>query len=655
MPRPLVIGNGNLLVTLDSELSIRDIFWPYVGLFNHLSGHRVRLGIWVDGAFSWLSDHGWNRDLQYEPNTLVTRARCQNDRLSLTLTLRDCVVHREDILLRRFLIENHTDSLRELRLFVCSDFHLHETDIGDTVFYNPFLDAIIHYKRDCYFLITAATIEGGLYQYSTGIKGFGGAEGTWRDAEDGSLSMNPIEQGAVDSAFSVRTQLLPRGSTEIRSWMCAGRSLEEVARSHYRVLGQGFNTMMRETAHYWEAWSEKDLRRLHVLPAPIQQVFRRSLLTIRTNVDNRGAIIAANDSDIMQTARAHYSYMWPRDGALVCAAMDRLGYQDLTRRFFLFCKRVLPKDRAAFMHKYSADGSWGATWHPWTVNGYHEIPIQEDSTALVVWALWKHYQRYRDIEFIESVYDEMMLPCANFLADHRDKKTKLPAPSYDLWEERRGIHAYTCGAVYGALIAAANLSNVFRDGHAERYRKAAKEVQEGIARYLWNEELGRFARRLVTSDTEEDYVQDMTIDSALHALFAYGAFSPTDPRIEKTMRAIISRLWIQTDVGGIARYENDYYFRRSYDIERVPGNPWFICTLWAAQWYIAHAQVKEDLLTGLELLLWAAHRVMPSGIMPEQLHPETGEPLSVAPLTWSHAEFIATTLDYLDRLEELQK
>ena len=32
---------------------------------------------------------------------------------------------------------------------------------------------------------------------------------------------------------------------------------------------------------------------------------------------------------------------------------------------------------------------------------------------------------------------------------------------------------------------------------------------------------------------------------------------------------------------------------------------------------------------------------------PEQLHPHTGEPLSVSPLTWSHAAFITTTLRYL--------
>jgi GH15 family glucan-1,4-alpha-glucosidase len=39
--------------------------------------------------------------------------------------------------------------------------------------------------------------------------------------------------------------------------------------------------------------------------------------------------------------------------------------------------------------------------------------------------------------------------------------------------------------------------------------------------------------------------------------------------------------------------------------------------------------------------------------MPEQVHPETGEPLSVAPLTWSHAEFVATVLNYLEKKQSL--
>ena len=33
--------------------------------------------------------------------------------------------------------------------------------------------------------------------------------------------------------------------------------------------------------------------------------------------------------------------------------------------------------------------------------------------------------------------------------------------------------------------------------------------------------------------------------------------------------------------------------------------------------------------------------------MAEQLHPFTGEPLSVSPLTWSHAAFVASVERYL--------
>jgi glucoamylase len=35
--------------------------------------------------------------------------------------------------------------------------------------------------------------------------------------------------------------------------------------------------------------------------------------------------------------------------------------------------------------------------------------------------------------------------------------------------------------------------------------------------------------------------------------------------------------------------------------------------------------------------------------MAEQLHPYTGEPLSVSPLTWSHAEYVRTVQEYIDR------
>ena len=45
---------------------------------------------------------------------------------------------------------------------------------------------------------------------------------------------------------------------------------------------------------------------------------------------------------------------------------------------------------------------------------------------------------------------------------------------------------------------------------------------------------------------------------------------------------------------------------------------------------------------------------LPSGVMAEQVHPLSGEPLSVSPLTWSHATFVAAVNDYLARAQDIQ-
>ena len=121
-------------------------------------------------------------------------------------------------------------------------------------------------------------------------------------------------------------------------------------------------------------------------------------------------------------------------------------------------------------------------------------------------------------------------------------------------------------------------------------------------------------------------------------------------------RQLREGLSVKTDVGGIARYEDDYYFQVSKDTERVPGNPWFICTLWEALHNIAlcdtDAQLQRDILPTLE---WAASRALTSGVLAEQLDPLTGDPLSVSPLTWSHATFVECVMAYLARKAELDR
>ncbi len=649
MPRELCIGNGNLQVNLDNDMNIRDLYFPFVGMENHVSGHFCRFGVWVDEKFSWISS-SWNKKIRYKEDSLVTDVSLKNSDLQLELQIQDGINHFHDIFLRKVMIKNEAEQEREVRLFFSHDLHISDTDKGITAYYDPKTDAIIHFKKDRYFLISGSSGGEGLYQFAVGVTEFGGLRGTWKDAEDGDLSNNPVAHGSVDSTISLKAKVPGRGERIIYYWIVAGRNLEEVPKLHRIVTETRPEKLLSETEEYYKAWVNKSEINFGDLPPHIIRMFKRSLLILRTQIDNRGAIIASSDSDILRFNKDTYSYVWPRDGAFVALGLDAAGYLHITQRFFKFCEKIISKDGYLYQ-KYHPDGMWGSTWHPWIGSTREfQLPIQEDETALVLFSLWNHYNQVRDIEFINPLYASLVCKAADFMVKYRDQKTKLPSPSYDLWEENRGISTFTTSAVYAGLRAASKFANIYGDqSRAKKYEGVAMEVKEALLKYLYDEETGRFLK-MINPDGKGGFMKDRTVDSSLYGVFEFGVLPADDPRVEKTMKAVESTLWVKTKVGGIARYQNDYYHQVSKDIEKVPGNPWIISTLWLAEWYIA----KEDLDKGRELLEWVVSHASEAGVLSEQIHPYNNQPLSVSPLTWSHSTFVLTVIEYLNKLHEMK-
>jgi GH15 family glucan-1,4-alpha-glucosidase len=654
LARPLVVGNGGLLVCFDERLVLRDLFYPHVGQVNHVVGRRNQIGVWADGDFTWLGDDGWERRLGYAEGSLVTESVAVHAELGLELTVRDGVHQREDILLRHLHIRNLKSGgdRRDIRLFSAIDFDLDETDVGDTALYDPALDVVFHYKRNRWFLAGARGPEGGIWQYATGRKRFMGAEGTWRDAEDGTLEGHPISQGSVDAAIGLLTPLGPGAAADTYLWIVCATDYKGAAEGHRLVTATGPERLLAEIDGYWRSWSGEGPPDLSALPPDLQEACRRSLLIIRTQVDNCGAILAANDTDILQFNRDHYSYMWPRDGALVAAALDRAGYRAIVRSFLGFCQGAL-SDEGFLWHKYNPDGTVGSSWHPWLGTKGAQLPIQEDETALVLWTLGQHFRTGRDHEFTGSLYDGLIRPAADFLVRYRDGRTGLPRESYDLWEERRGIFTFTVAAVVAGLTAAAEMASALGDAERGRqYAEAAASTKEAMLRHLWSEKLQRFLRGLYVCK-DGRLVPDEVLESSVMGVFLLGVLEAGDPKMESTARQIAEGLRPKTNVGGVARYYDDYYFRRGDDPEVSPGNPWIICTLWIARWQIARARTLAELKPATEAVRWALAHALPTGALPEQLDPFTGAPLSVTPLTWSHATMVDTLLDLAARLQHL--
>jgi oligosaccharide amylase len=679
MPRDIPVGNGRLLVTFDHQYQIRDIYFPHVGQENHAGAGPCRFGIFADlpgkhkSRLFWTSDEGWTIRQRYLRDTLTTSVALEHRDLKLSLYCNDVADFHRPVMVRKIKVRNLIAKARTVRLMHHQDFNMFGAKMGDTAYFDPELNALIHYRGKRYLMVTFyAAGQQRIDEYATGTSGFQGAEGTWRDAEDGHLQGNPIAQGAVDSTIAHHLHLAPSDERIVYMVLIAGQSREELLEQHQwlqKITPQG---VIDRTTSYWRLWVGGTKMNFGNLPPKVVDLFKRSLLVVRTQIDNGGAILAANDSDIMQFSRDTYSYMWPRDGALVANALDLAGFPDLARWFYTFCKDAITPE-GYFYHKYNPDGSPASSWHPWVLNGQRVLPIQEDETALVVWSLWQHYYRYRDIEFVRPLWADLVLKAADFLVQYRDPVTGLPNPSYDLWEERWGIHAFTVATVYAALKAARNFAICFGDRpKAETYNAAAEQIKAAAARYLYSDRLGRFVRRLIPRNhpappdyaepqslctepqTEDLFEIDDVIDSSLFGLYKFQLFDADDPRVASTMKAIEEQLWVKTSVGGVARYDNDHYHRVSSDTTAVPGNPWFICTLWLADYFVTRATTPAELKAALPIFEWTVNHALESGVLAEQVNPYTNQPLSVSPLTWSHATVISTVIKYLEKLEELQ-
>lgn len=650
MPKAITLGNGHILVGLDHRGQIYDFYFPYVGLENQIGyTYLHRIGVFYNQKMYWLDDSSWDIVVESGQETLSSSITATNHSIGIRLDFVDVVYNEKNIFIRKIKVTNLDEQAKDLKIAFAHQFELYESHRGDTSYWDPKKGVLIHYKGRRIFLINARVDAQGFDDYSVGLFQIEGKEGSHKDAEDGVLSKNSIEHGLVDSVGMVSVALGGSQEKTVYYWIAVSKFMEEVYDMDEYVLKKTPSYLIKTTQDFWRAWANKQNFTFYQLDDTVVSLFKKSVLIIRTHVDENGAIIASGDSDMLKGGRDTYSYMWPRDGALTAIALDRAGYTTVTKKFFEFCNDVITED-GYFMHKYRSDKSLGSSWHPWVRGGKAELPIQEDEVALVIWALWNHYSYSKDLEFIERVYNSLIKKAAGFMTSHVFEKSGLPKPSYDLWEEKWGIHTFTCSAVYGSLICAAKFAKMLgKTEDKDRFTAAAQQTREAILKYLWDDKEKLFYKMInfVNSDT----IIDRTLDtSSIYGIYKFGVLEKDDKRLVAAIKVLEDRLANDKTIGGIPRYEGDKYYRLHSD---VAGNPWIITTLWLAQYYIAAAKNEKGLGVARQWLRWVVQYALPSGVLSEQLDPYSGQQLSASPLTWSHAEYVVTVIEYLEKLREL--
>lgn len=682
----LVLGNGNLLVNYDEEGFIQDLYWPRVGQENHLQGHHIKIHTWIDGEFNTcdIEKGCWTKHYNYEGGTLVGNISMDHESLQTSIRIKTTVPSNIDALISLIEVENNSDQTKEIRVFFTHDFYIKEHNIGDTCAWYPQLNLLMHYKDDRY-LGVGSTHE--IYQYDCQKSTHDNGPGVYPDSKTGELKMNPIAQGAVASALSIKFTVNPRTTETFDYFILCGRRYDDIRDQLQMVKTNTTTKLVNQAAAYWHEWlgpkvrskTEKLVRLEHhgfskKDVSQLKHLYEQSLLIIRTQIDNGGAIIAANTSKSMQFNRDTYSYMWSADGAYVALALDKAGFSELAEKFYEFCAKIVTKE-GFLLHKYTPKGELGSSWHPWVdQKGNPQIPLQADETALPLIAIWEHYKRYKDQEFIGELWGKYIRKAADFLEDYtyapgdsltdttdfrsfpQDRKIKrkntpldfdpsfLPKPSYDRWEQRRGVVTSTVAATIAGLRAASSLAKVL--GYSDRskhYANFAQKMNNAFLTHMYDEQEKRFVRMINCDYETDDCFKDYMVDSTLHAVWRFGVLPVHDERVVSTIKQIEEKLWVKSPTGGIARDEDDQYMRQD---SNLIGNPWYVTTIWMAQYYIQAGELKQ----AKRYIDWVLAHADHTGILPEQAHPYRGISLSVKPLTWSHGEFV-TMVNFL--IEEL--
>ncbi len=646
MARPIVLSNGELQIGLNDFGLVHDFYFPYVGLENHAAGARLRhkIGVWVDGQISWLDeDKGWAFSFHYPHTALIGHTVAKNEALGIILEFDDCVDSALSAFMRNIHVVNTKPVARDIRLFMHQAFVIGDAYSNtDTAQYLPDNHAILHYRGRRAFIISGQIDnETPFDQHSIGLFGLEGHEGTFRDAEDGELSGSNVEHGRVDSILRFSLAIDAHSSARVHYWIAAGTSMRQALYIHNQIKEEGISERLHATASWWEAWLQPAITIAKKLPQQHQQTFIDSVMVMKSQIDKRGAVIASTDTSMLNYTRDAYAYAWPRDGSYVLWPLIRMGYKDEAYRFFEFCKRGLHAG-GYLMHKYSADGALGSSWHPYVQpDGSFAAPIQEDETATVLYVLAQFYQTHNDPTILKDFYESMVVPMATFLVEYVDSATGLPKPSYDLWEEVYMVTTYTVATVYGALIAVSDLASAAHDEpHAVEWRTAATDIQAAARRHLYNHERKAFYKGLNVRDGQ--MVKDATIDtSAIFGAYQFGLVNTNDEEMKEsieTTKAVFGV--IDTPRIGLPRYENDNYRRED---TTITGNWWFITSLWLVQYDFANGNQDQ----AMQRLDWLQSLALPTGMLSEQIDPKTNEQISPAPLAWSQAEYVSTLLDII--------
>lgn len=633
-----IIGNKNMLATFTSKGEMQRIYFPnkenrqYINFFH--TGVKVN-----NSDLIYLHDDINNVYRQYyDTDTNILNTEVTNTYFNLTIVQTDCILIKENVLLKRYVF------LNESKIDLDLEFYIHSELLSDENNY-----------------VGCKILDYGMMQYahdfsvSTFAKGYNihrhQINGSKENIKRGEIYDKDYIGMSKDTSISYKIGTIkPKDKKvlEICILIDENKNVSEMEEEIDRVRRIDFNKEYSNTKSYWRKYV-KNHNGLNLkepqneYDEKIFDIYKRSILLfpLLTNHET-GGIIAGAEIDEYFTKCGRYAYCWPRDAVFITKAMDILKMQKETEKFYKnFCQKTQSKN-GMWEQRFYTDGKLAPSW------GY-----QIDETASVVYGVYEHYKISKSEKFLKDNL-KMCEKAIEFLKkytkdwlylediekdivkeeiekERKNGKHKYHI-SYDLWEMCEGIHLYSLSSIYSAFESMKQMYNILGknisgfDNNRLKEEKISKNEKE--LEYL-QLEIKKFIDKNMYDETSNSYLrntEDKKMDiSMLGMVVPFNMFSAKDKKVKNTIEKI--NLSLRTYTGGYQRFENDNYMN---------GNPWPIANLWMTLYYLEVGE-KEKAKESFDFVVKTSGK---HEFLGEQVDNSTLKPNWVIGLGWSHAMFI---------------
>lgn len=381
------------------------------------------------------------------------------------------------------------------------------------------------------------------------------------------------------------------------------------------------------TADYWRGIS-RQLR----IPVVAPSLVKRSALTLEAlRYRPSGAMLAAATTSLPESVGGarnwDYRFCWPRDSSMACASLARLGRTEPGLELLdWLCERIDHATRPDLLRPL------------YRVTG--DEPVPEGTIAELA-----GYAGSRPVRIGNAAENQVQLDALGSVIDlvfqifdsgggmrprHWDLTERIVAvvieqwrqPDHGIWEIRLARQHNVVSKVMCWLVMdrAIRLAEVTGREIPEEWPATRSAIIDEVADRGWNPERNSFVSNYGGS----------ALDAGLLLMGITGFIDPTDERFIATISAIEREL---CDGPAVYRYRNDD------GLAGVEGGM-LICTGWLIQALVACGRV-HDAQDWFDRLIVPAG---PSGLLPEQIEPETERGLGNFPQAYSHLAVIDSAL-----------